>query len=96
MTKEDNFKVPMGEYNLNSALVVNIFLLGGWNWCSTRGQWPYRPASKERAMTNRPVIIYDFNFLGSHIKERKKVLPRAGIEPWTSGFTVQHLNHYAT
>ena len=41
------------------------------NFYTTRGQWPYRPASKERAMTNRPVIIYDFNFLGIHINERK-------------------------
>ena len=30
----------------------------------TRGQWPYRPASKERTMTNRPMIPHNFNFLG--------------------------------
>ena len=37
---------------------------------STRGQWPHRPASKERTMTDKPIIPYDFNFLGTHIKER--------------------------
>ena len=59
----------------------------------TRGQWPYRPAPKERTMTNRPIIPYNFNFLGIGLKERKKVLPRAGFEPWTSRSKVQHLNH---
>ena len=38
----------------------------------TRGQWPYRPASKERTMTNRPMILYEFNFISIHLKERKK------------------------
>ena len=42
------------------------------------------------------MILYDFNFLSIHIKEIKKSLPRAGIEPWTSCFTVWHLDHYAT
>ena len=46
-------------------------------------------------MTNRPIILDDFNFLGINLKERKKVLPRGGIEPWSSCSTVQHLNHYA-
>ena len=36
-----------------------------------RGQWPYRPASKERAMTNRPMMLYDFNFFGIRVKESK-------------------------
>ena len=33
----------------------------------TRGQWPYRPASKE-------MILYDFNFLCIYINESKKSL----------------------
>ena len=36
----------------------------------TRGQWPYRPASNERAMTNMPMILYDFNILSIHMKEK--------------------------
>ena len=47
----------------------------------TRGQWPYRPASKERAMTNRPMILYDLNFLGIHIKENKKSCLKQGSNP---------------
>ena len=35
----------------------------------TRGQWPYKPASKDTTMTNRPMILFDFNLLGIHIKE---------------------------
>ena len=27
---------------------------GIWYW--TRGQWPYRPAARERAMSNRPMV----------------------------------------
>ena len=41
---------------------------------STRGQWPYRPASNKRAMINRPMILYDINFLGILIKESKGIL----------------------
>ena len=37
----------------------------------TRGQWPYRPVSKERAMTNGPMILYDFHFLCIHMKEMR-------------------------
>ena len=40
----------------------------------TRGQWLYRPAPKEKAMINRPIILYDFNILGIHIKVREKCL----------------------
>ena len=39
----------------------------------TRGQWPYRPASKERAMTNRPMILYDFNILWINLKVKEKI-----------------------
>ena len=42
------------------------------NFYTTRGQWPYRPASKERAMTNRFMILHDCNFIGNRIKESKK------------------------
>ena len=52
----------------------------------TRGQWPYRPAAKGRAMANRPMILNDLNFLCIHIKERKIVLPGARIEPWVCLF----------
>ena len=43
-----------------------------WHALQLEGQWPYRPASKEKAMTNRPMILSDFNFLGIYIKKAKK------------------------
>ena len=41
----------------------------------TRGQWPYRPALKERAMTNRPIIPYNFKLFGLHVKKKKSLAP---------------------
>ena len=31
-----------------------------------------------------PMILYDFNILSIHMKEKKFFLPKAEIEPWTS------------
>ena len=36
---------------------------------ATRGQWPHRPALKERTMMNRPMILLEFNFISIHMKE---------------------------
>ena len=65
--------------NWNANFLTNSqklnYSISSWSQCNqeTRGQWPYRPAPKEKAMTNRPIILYDFNILGIHIKERGKM-----------------------
>ena len=47
----------------------------------TRGQWPYRPTSKERAMINRPMILHNFNFPSIDLKEGKKSCLEPGLNP---------------
>ena len=58
-------RAPMFDFatkNVNEFLNEKPFK----SYNKTRGQWPYRPVSKERAMTDRSMILYDFNFLGIH------------------------------
>ena len=53
------------------SLSFRVCWVGSANF-KTRGQWPYRPASKEGAMTIKPITLYDFNFPGIPIKKRDK------------------------
>ena len=49
------------------SLKLHIFYcMYGQVGIATRGQWPYRPASK-RAMKNKHMMLHDFNYFGTNV-----------------------------